>query len=239
MPPGNGIRRGGVGMTGPVAVEQLPTERARMSPLDVPAGRLALRQAERRLAVSEQELEKTKELLKTAAVSMAEVDARVFTVELNKMALERAIQEYEAHTKLLELDLREAEVELQAAEQEVKQAPARPQAEIEVQKARLRLERARTLLDLHTRETSLGADSATVAEQAEERRLPMNNLKQIGLAMHNYHDAHRAFPPAYRAENSGRPLLSWRVLILPYLEQDACTVNSTSTSPGTAKTTRN
>ena len=49
----------------------------------------------------------------------------------------------------------------------------------------------------------------------------MNNLKQIGLAMHNYHDVHRTFPPAYQADASGRPLLSWRVLILPYLEQDA------------------
>ena len=49
----------------------------------------------------------------------------------------------------------------------------------------------------------------------------MNNLKQIGVAMHNYHDAHRTFPPAYQADASGRPLLSWRVLILPYLGQDA------------------
>jgi hypothetical protein len=39
--------------------------------------------------------------------------------------------------------------------------------------------------------------------------------------MHNYHDVNKTFPPAYRAENSGRPLLSWRVLILPYLEQDS------------------
>ena len=49
----------------------------------------------------------------------------------------------------------------------------------------------------------------------------MNNLKQIGLAMHNYHDVHRTLPPAYHADASDRPLLSWRVLILPYLEQDA------------------
>jgi hypothetical protein len=48
-----------------------------------------------------------------------------------------------------------------------------------------------------------------------------NNLKQIGLAMHNYHDRHKTFPPAYTVDKSGKPLLSWRVLILPYLEQDA------------------
>src|SRR5271157_1002785 len=48
-----------------------------------------------------------------------------------------------------------------------------------------------------------------------------NNLKQIGLAMHNYHDRHKTFPPAYTVDKAGKPLLSWRVLILPYLEQEA------------------
>ena len=49
----------------------------------------------------------------------------------------------------------------------------------------------------------------------------INNLKQIGLAMHNYHARHKTFPPAYTVDKDGKPLLSWRVLILPYLEQDA------------------
>ena len=44
------------------------------------------------------------------------------------------------------------------------------------------------------------------------------NLKAIGLAIHNYLDVHRAFPPAYIAGKDGKPLMSWRVLILPYLE---------------------
>ena len=47
-----------------------------------------------------------------------------------------------------------------------------------------------------------------------------NNLKQIGLAMHNYLDAHGTFPPAFVADEEGKPLLSWRVLILPYLDQN-------------------
>jgi hypothetical protein len=59
------------------------------------------------------------------------------------------------------------------------------------------------------------------ARDAALRTHSMNNLKQIGLAMHNYHDLHQTLPPAYRAENSGRPLLSWRVLILPYIDQQA------------------
>ena len=47
----------------------------------------------------------------------------------------------------------------------------------------------------------------------------VNNLKQIGLAMHNYLDSHKTFPPAYSRDKSGRPLLSWRVHILPYVEE--------------------
>jgi hypothetical protein len=47
----------------------------------------------------------------------------------------------------------------------------------------------------------------------------VNNLKQIALALHNYHDDHGCFPPAYVADANGRPMHSWRVLILPYLEQ--------------------
>jgi hypothetical protein len=50
----------------------------------------------------------------------------------------------------------------------------------------------------------------------------INNEKQIGLAIHNYISSHKnAFPPAYTTDKAGKPLLSWRVLILPYLEQDA------------------
>lgn len=46
-----------------------------------------------------------------------------------------------------------------------------------------------------------------------------NNLKQIGLAFHNYHDAHGAMPSNSYTKD-GKPLLSWRVHILPYIEQD-------------------
>ena len=50
-------------------------------------------------------------------------------------------------------------------------------------------------------------------------RLSALNLKQIGLAMHNYHDTHRSFPAVANFDRSNRALLSWRVHILPYLEQ--------------------
>ena len=46
----------------------------------------------------------------------------------------------------------------------------------------------------------------------------MNNLKQIGLAMHNYLSAKGTFPARAIRDKDGKPLLSWRVAILPYLE---------------------
>jgi prepilin-type processing-associated H-X9-DG protein len=46
-----------------------------------------------------------------------------------------------------------------------------------------------------------------------------NNMKQIMLALLNYHDTYQCFPPAYVADDDGRPMHSWRVLILPFLEQ--------------------
>jgi hypothetical protein len=44
-----------------------------------------------------------------------------------------------------------------------------------------------------------------------------NNLVQIGVALQAYQKAHGSFPPAATHDEKGRPLLSWRVLILPYL----------------------
>ena len=46
-----------------------------------------------------------------------------------------------------------------------------------------------------------------------------NNLREIALAMHNYLQANGRFPPAYLADKQGRPMHSWRVLLLPFLGQ--------------------
>ena len=56
------------------------------------------------------------------------------------------------------------------------------------------------------------------AREAARRAQCVNNLKQIGLAMHNYHDANGHFPRAVVGKD-GKRLLSWRVAILPYIEQ--------------------
>jgi prepilin-type processing-associated H-X9-DG protein len=49
----------------------------------------------------------------------------------------------------------------------------------------------------------------------------MNNMKQILLAMHNYHDVYGRLPAIANFNKEGKPLLSWRVHLLPYLEQEA------------------
>ena len=59
------------------------------------------------------------------------------------------------------------------------------------------------------------------AREAARRAQSTNNLKLIGLAMHNYHDAYRKFPARAILDEQGKPLLSWRVQILPYIEQQA------------------
>ena len=57
------------------------------------------------------------------------------------------------------------------------------------------------------------------AREAARRAQCVNNLKQIGLAMHNYHSTNDCFPDNAIRDAAGRPLLSWRVAILPYIEQ--------------------
>jgi prepilin-type N-terminal cleavage/methylation domain-containing protein len=57
------------------------------------------------------------------------------------------------------------------------------------------------------------------AREAARRAQCTNNLKQIALAYHNFHSATDAFPAPAIADKDGRPLLSWRVAILPYVEQ--------------------
>lgn len=59
------------------------------------------------------------------------------------------------------------------------------------------------------------------ARPAARRAQRVNNLKQIAMALRNYELAYDALPPAYTVDAEGRPLHSWRTLILPYCEQEA------------------
>src|SRR5688572_30720375 len=55
------------------------------------------------------------------------------------------------------------------------------------------------------------------ARESARRTQCANNLKQIGVAVHNYHDANRALPPVRIAGGTG--WATFFVLILPYMEQ--------------------
>ena len=61
--------------------------------------------------------------------------------------------------------------------------------------------------------------SVEMAGDDPRRHQTANNLKYLGIAMHNYHDTYGSLPPAVVTDSDGRPLYSWRVLLLPFMEQ--------------------
>lgn len=66
------------------------------------------------------------------------------------------------------------------------------------------------------------------AREAARRTQCKNNLKQIGLALHNYHDSHNQFPPGHIRGYVPAPVdreygnaFSWGAMLLPYMDQSA------------------
>jgi beta-lactamase regulating signal transducer with metallopeptidase domain len=79
---------------------------------------------------------------------------------------------------------------------------------------------------------SLGTDEAAgiftmllpavgTAREAARRAQSINNLKQLALAMHNYHETHQALPPSVLYGPDGKTPYSWRIALLPFLEESA------------------
>ena len=58
------------------------------------------------------------------------------------------------------------------------------------------------------------------AREGARRVSCSTNLKQIGLAIHNYHSVYGSLPPAYTIDEQGQPLHSWRTLILPFMGEE-------------------
>jgi hypothetical protein len=77
------------------------------------------------------------------------------------------------------------------------------------------------------RKVALDKVVPAIVELVQEQRRSVgrfqnqNNLRQLLLAMHNYHSTFNRLPPAAIYDKRGKPLLSWRVQILPFIEQDA------------------
>ena len=80
---------------------------------------------------------------------------------------------------------------------------------------------------------SLLLPAVQAAREAARRTSCFNNLKQVGLALHNYHDTHRGFPSGWialeprtrRPLATGEPGWGWASMLLPYLEQGTVSDN--------------
>ena len=59
------------------------------------------------------------------------------------------------------------------------------------------------------------------AREAARRTQCRNNLKQLGLALHNYHETHTVFPPGATADAAGNVFANANTMLLPYFEEAA------------------
>lgn len=69
------------------------------------------------------------------------------------------------------------------------------------------------------------------AREAARRTGCVCHLKQLACALHCYLDAHGCFPPAYFCDKNGKPMHSWRVLILPHFNEEAAYARYDFTMP--------
>ena len=79
---------------------------------------------------------------------------------------------------------------------------------------------AGVIVGLLTVGLAIGYSNVAKVRPSAPRSQSMNNLKQMALALHDYHDTYGHLPPAASRDVGGKPLLSWRVAILPFIEEE-------------------
>jgi hypothetical protein len=127
-------------------------------------------------------------------------------LNLSRLALDQGISQLSKQkemTKIIEL-LKQAQAALKDTAIEQQGATLQASASLKIDVATVGM----TLLE-----------AVQKVREAASRTQAQNNLKQIALAMHNYHDTIGRFPPQATYDKNGKPMLSWRVMILPYIEQ--------------------
>jgi hypothetical protein len=67
--------------------------------------------------------------------------------------------------------------------------------------------------------TALLLPAVSSARMAAQRMQGSNNLKQMGLALHNFESAYKKLPATAGLDDNGEPMISWRVAILPFIEE--------------------
>jgi uncharacterized protein (TIGR03067 family) len=114
-------------------------------------------------------------------------------------------------------EARQARVELERAKAMQAEAAARVRVHMErVKAAQAELDRAQAQLRLA--EANFMKIRDALNPDAAARALIAENLKRIGIGMHNYHDTLTVLPTATIYGKDGKALLSWRVAILPYID---------------------
>lgn len=90
-----------------------------------------------------------------------------------------------------------------------------------------KVENRRLTIDVSNQYAPLGVMTALLlpavqaARNAARRTASSNNLRQLLIACHNYHDAHGRLPARANFDKEGKRLLSWRVHLLPYMDEEA------------------
>jgi serine/threonine protein kinase len=114
---------------------------------------------------------------------------------------------------LHDLQVRKNRASLQGDDAEVKAVTA------QVHRADPILRRLQSEVNI-TEQMGLQTPAVTSARTMADKMKSQNNLRQLGLAMHHYNDAYSHIPSHAIYSKDGKPLLSWRVALLPFFDQN-------------------